>query len=60
MSAEKRQALRRVGRAATKATLAAEQRNASILAALDLASIREVAVAAELSAGRIHQIKHGR
>jgi hypothetical protein len=60
VSAEKKQALRRVGRAAEKSRLAAAARDESILEALELASMRQVAESAGLSPARIHQIRHGR
>ncbi len=60
MSAEKKQALRRVSRSAEKATVAAHERDVSIQDALLVASIREVAEAAHLSPARVHQIRHGK
>ncbi len=60
MSAEKSKTLRAVRRAAVQSTLAAERRDAAIRDALEFSSVREVAVAAELSPARVHQIRHGR
>jgi hypothetical protein len=57
---EKRKALRHVARSAEKSRLAAAERDASILEALELASMRQVAESAGLSPARIHQIRHGR
>lgn len=56
----KKQALRRVTRSAEKLELAKAERDARIHDALELASVREVAAAADLSPARAHQIGHGR
>jgi hypothetical protein len=56
----KTKALRGVSREAARAKLAIETRNAVIRHALETSSVREVAVAAQLSSARVHQIRHGR
>ncbi len=60
MPAAKSKALRAVKRTTVQADLAKERRDAAIRDALDEASVREVAEAAELSPARVHQIRHGR
>lgn len=60
MSAEKKRALRQVRRAAERLEIAKESRDSWIRDALEIASVREVAEAANLSSARAHQIRHGR
>ncbi len=60
MPAAKSKALRDVKRTTVQLDLAKERRDAAIRDALDEASVREVAAAAELSSARVHQIRHGK
>ncbi len=60
MISEKKKVLRQVRRASEKLEIAKESRDSWIRDALELASVREVAQAANLSSARAHQIRHGR